>query len=309
MVNAPLVILDDSSFQDYCEQIGITPRLDGAVVRNLIRDVTDPDFRHVQNLPYLNTDGNGEGASVSRRPDSAGGGASVSGRPDSTGGGAGVSGRPDSTGGGASVSGGLDGAGKGTVSVLRRTGSEEMTAEVPVMCYTAEVPLLREEYAKLDYYQLVHFLPMSLWKDIRGQLGEGENTLYLRVLGGENVTLEQLNALQEQIDSLLAGKYAAESENRIQEYEVNGRQIQGMKLIFGGFCGLLAIIGIGNVFSNTLGFVRQRKREFVRYMSLGLTPENIGKMFRIEAMVLAGRPVLITVPLAVIVMGDRKSVV
>lgn len=250
-VNAPLVILDDSSFLDYCGQLGIPPRLDGAVVRNVIRDVTDPDFRHVKELPYLNADSAGEGA----------------------------------------------------VSVLRRTGSEEMTAEVPVLCYTAEVPLLREEYAKLDYYQLVHFLPMSLWKDIRGQLGEGENTLYLRVLGGENVTLEQLNALQEQIDSLLAGKYAAESENRIQEYEVNGRQIQGMKLIFGGFCGLLAIIGIGNVFSNTLGFVRQRKREFVRYMSLGLTPENIGKMFRIEAMVLAGRPVLITVPLAVIVMG------
>lgn len=250
MVNAPLVILDDSSFLDYCEQIGIPPCLDGAVVRNLIRDVTDPDFRHVQNVPYLNTGSTGEG----------------------------------------------------TVSILMRPGSEEM-AEVPVLCYTAEVPLLREEYATLDYYQLVHFLPVSLWEKIRGQIGEGEGELYLRILGGENVTLEQLNGLQERIDSLLAGKYVTESENRIQEYELNGRQIQGMKLIFGGFCVLLALIGIGNVFSNTLGFVRQRKREFARYMSLGLTPENMGKMFRIEAMVLAGRPVLVTLPLAVVVMG------
>ena len=52
-VNAPLVILDDSSFLDYCGQLGIPPRLDGAVVRNVIRDVTDPDFRHVKELPYL----------------------------------------------------------------------------------------------------------------------------------------------------------------------------------------------------------------------------------------------------------------
>lgn len=276
MVNAPLVILDDSSFMNYCEQIGIPPSLDGAVVRNLIRDVTDPDFRHVQNLPYLNIDSVGA-ENVSGQPDSAEEGAvSVPGQPDS--------------------------AGEGAVSVLRRPGSEE-TAEVPVLCYTAEVPLLREEYATLDYYQLVHFLPVSLWEKVREQMGEGERELYLCILGGENVTLEQLNGLQEQIESLLAGKYVAESENRIQEYEVNGRQIQGMKMIFGGFCVLLALIGMGNVFANTLGFVRQRKREFARYMSLGLTPENMGKMFRIEAMVLAGRPVLITLPLAVIVVG------
>ena len=48
-----------------------------------------------------------------------------------------------------------------------------------------------------------------------------------------------------------------------------------MKVIFGGFCVLLAVIGIGNVFSNTLGFVRQRKREFARYLSVGLTPEGM----------------------------------
>ena len=76
-----------------------------------------------------------------------------------------------------------------------------------------------------------------------------------------------------------------------------------MMAIFGGFCVLLAIIGIGNVFSNTLGFVRQRKREFARYMSVGLTPGGIKKMFCIEALVIAGRPIVFTIPLAVIVVG------
>ena len=76
-----------------------------------------------------------------------------------------------------------------------------------------------------------------------------------------------------------------------------------MRVAFGCFCVLLAIIGIGDVFSNTLGFVRQRKREFARYMSIGLTSANIRKMFCIEAAVLAGRPILITLPFAVITVG------
>ena len=63
---------------------------------------------------------------------------------------------------------------------------------------------------------------------------------------------------------------------------------------------LLAFIGIANVFSNTLGFIRQRKREFARYMSIGMTPEGMRKMFWIEALVIAGRPVLITLPITAV---------
>lgn len=91
--------------------------------------------------------------------------------------------------------------------------------------------------------------------------------------------------------------------SRIQEKITNDKIIQGYMIILGGFCTLLAIIGIGNVFSNTLGFIRQRKREFARYMSVGLTPEGIRKMFCIEALVIAGRPILITIPLTVIAVG------
>ena len=76
-----------------------------------------------------------------------------------------------------------------------------------------------------------------------------------------------------------------------------------MMTIFGGFCVLLAVIGIGNVFSNTLGFVRQRKREFARYMSVGMTQGEIKKMFCVEAFTIAGRPILITLPLAVVAVG------
>ncbi len=247
LVNVPIVILDDTSFLAYCEQVGITPRLDGAVIWNQIRDVTNPDFRHPQYMPYVK--------------------------------------------------------GENAVSILRQSGKEELSAEIPVLSYTEKVPVLREEYATLDYYELVHFIPVSLWKEIKEQIGGSEEDTYICMLGRENVTLEELDALQGQVESLIAGNYKVESENRIQEVEANDKQIQGMMTIFGGFCVLLAIIGIGNVFSNTLGFVRQRKREFARYMSIGMTQGEIKKMFCVEALTIAGRPILITLPLAVVAVG------
>ena len=246
LVNAPIVILDDTSFLDFCEQVGVAPSLDGAIILNQIRNVTNPDFRHPEYFPYIKE--------------------------------------------------------QKTTSVLKQTGNESMMAEIPVLSYTEKVPMLREEYAKSDYYELVHFIPMSLWKEVKGQIaGCGEDS-YICVLGKENVTLEELNTLQDSMEQVMGTEYILESENRIQEQEANDTQIRGMMAIFGGFCALLAIIGIGNVFSNALGFVRQRKREFARYMSVGVTPVEIRKMFCIEALVIAGRPILLTLPLAVLIV-------
>lgn len=247
LVNSPIIIMDDDSFLGFCEQIGITPQLDGAIILNQIRDVTNPDFRHPEYMPYVKGDKN--------------------------------------------------------TSTLRQSGNVEMLAEIPVLSYTDKTPVLREEYATIDYYELVHFIPVTLWMKMKGQIAGSENDTYICALGREAVTLEELTALQKEITQCLGGNYYIESENRIQEQEVNAKQIQGMMALFGGFCVLLAVIGIGNVFSNTLGFVRQRKREFARYMSVGLTPEEIRKMFCVEAIVIAGRPILITLPVAAIIVG------
>ena len=83
----------------------------------------------------------------------------------------------------------------------------------------------------------------------------------------------------------------------------NDEMMDGFMMIIGAFCVLLATIGVANVFSNTLGFIQQRKREFVQYMSIGMTEANIRKMFSIEALVIAGRPLLITLPLTVVFVG------
>lgn len=172
----------------------------------------------------------------------------------------------------------------------------ETAVELPVLSYTREVPVLREEY---DNYALVQFIPLWFWKAIAGQMTGAKQTTYIRLLGQEGAGLYELNRLEAVVRHLLEQSYEVEGENRIQEKITNNNMIKGEEMILGAFCGLLTAIGIANVFSNTLGFLRQRRREFAQYLSIGMTPANMRKMFAVEAFVIAGRPIAITLPLTV----------
>lgn len=244
LVKAPIVVMDDAGFIEYCEQIGITPEINGSIVLNRIWDSINSNFRYKEYIPFIKEERN-------------------------------------------------------TIT-LQNAGQGENSAEIPVLGFTQEVPVLREEYANDT---LVQFIPLSVWKEMAGQIGNIETDAYIRILADEGITLAQLNTLETEVVQVLGHEYTLESENRIQEKVSDENMQKGAMLILGAFCVLLAIIGIANVFSNTLGFLSQRKREFAQYMSVGMTPEGMQKMFCIEALVIAGRPLLITLPLTVLSVG------
>jgi putative ABC transport system permease protein len=185
------------------------------------------------------------------------------------------------------------------ISIQNRDNAER-SVDVDVIAYTQEVPVLREEY---DNYALVQFISLSMWENIAGTIGNAEADTYVRVLADAELSLEEANVLDASVVNLIGKEYGVESENRIQEKVSNDEMLDGFMMIIGAFCILLATIGIANVFSNTLGFIQQRKREFVQYMSIGMTEDNIRKMFSIEALVIAGRPLFITLPLTVVFVG------
>lgn len=187
--------------------------------------------------------------------------------------------------------------GESQTTTLYNISKNDRMAEVPVLAYTQTSPLLREEY---ENYALVHFISVTMWKETLEQIGEVESDSYIRIFSSGNADLADLDNLEKEAVSFVGGEYEVESENRVQERLSNDNLIYGMKVILGAFCVLLAVIGIANVFSNTLGFLRQRKRELARYMSIGLTPQEMRKMFCIEACVIAGKPLLITLPLTVL---------
>lgn len=237
-VDAPIVILDDDSFLNFCSRIGAEPSLEGAVVLNRIWDSAGSNFRYPAYVPFVREESRS--------------------------------------------------------AVLCPDGKSENGIEIPVLSYTQTVPALREEYQD---YALVHFMPLCLWKEKMESVGETEPDSYIRVLAMEGAGLGELNSLENGIGRIVFPEYEAVSENRIQKRLANDNLMLGMKVILGAFCVLLAMIGVVNVFSNTLGFLRQRKREFARYLSIGLTPRELRKLFCIEAFVTAGRPLLITLPL------------
>lgn len=244
LVQAPIVIMDDTGFEEYCEQIGVIPETNGVIVLNRIWDSINSNFRYKEYVPFIKEEQN--------------------------------------------------------TIILQNDAQAENSVEVPVLAFTQKTPVLREEYAG---YGLVQLIPLSVWKEIAGQIGNAETDIYIRVLAEEGITLMELNALEAEIMQVVSYKYRLESENRIREKVSDESMRKGFMLILGAFCASLAVIGIANVFSNTLGFLRQRKREFAQYMSVGMTPENMRKMFCIEALAIAGRPLLITLPLTVLFAG------
>ena len=254
-VKASVIILDDESFKEFCGQVGIAPRIDGAILLNRIWDSIHSNFRYPQYIPYVREDLD---TVVLHRMAAAGEAGQV-----------------------------MD---------------EKDSAKVPVLACTDMTPALREEYGKSDH-DLVHFIPLSLWREISGKVGGAEPDCYIRALAGDRTSPEALCALEDEIIKIVGQTYEVESENRIQEKLDNDKMIAGYELVLGGFCVLLAIIGIAHVFSNTQGFLRQRKKEFARYMSIGLTPRGMWKIFCIEALVTVGRPMFLTLVLTIMAMA------
>ena len=189
-----------------------------------------------------------------------------------------------------------------STTVLCKPGQEDVEVEIPVTAYAHQIPAFREQFGVEDYHELAHFIPASLWEKIGGQLGDTGPDTTVRILTEERDSLEMLDSLEKEVDALLE-EYDVESENRIRAGLESDRAYDALVTIFGSFCVLLAIFGISSVFLNTLSFVRQRRREVARYLSVGMTPEGVWKMFCVEALVLAGRPVLITLPIAILLTG------
>ena len=240
-IQAPVVIMDDSSFAMYCEQIGVSSAENGSVVLNRIWDNINSNFRYKEYVPFL-----------SENQDTM---------------------------------------------TLQNLNDATAAVVLSVLGFTQEPPVLREEY---DNYALVQFVSLSTWKQIEETIGNAEPDTCIRILSERERTLTELNAIKTELTNVLGHNISFEIENRIQEKIDNDAMLSGYKLVVGALCVLLAFIGIANVFSNTLGFIRHRKREFARYMSIGMTPEGMRKMFLIEALVIAGRPVLITLPVTAV---------
>lgn len=196
----------------------------------------------------------------------------------------------------------------GTIS-LKRSREDAQSVEIPVLAYTEKLPNLREGY---EDYALVQIMSVSLWNSISGQISkqtdvdkiEADNC-YIRILAKQDKNRDQMQKLEMEVSAIMeqikqTEQFTFTLENRLEEKETNDSLIWGYQIVLGGFCIILAAIGISNVFTNTLGMVQQRKRELAQYMSVGMTPKQMRNMFGREVLIITGKPILIMLPITTV---------
>lgn len=83
-------------------------------------------------------------------------------------------------------------------------------------------------------------------------------------------------------------------ESRLEEQADDERIRSGLRFIAAVAAAVLALTGLSNVFSSTLGQVRERKREFAKYLSVGMSPKGLKKILWLEALKISVTPLLLS---------------
>lgn len=169
---------------------------------------------------------------------------------------------------------------------------EQDKIQVELNSFTDKIPDLREEYTD---FSLVQIMPENKYVELSKSIPVNEAYYKIRTISEGKIA-----EVEKQVDKVLDGTYEYELENRkeVEEYEVVARW--GYRLIVGGLCGLLACIGITNVFANTVGGIFLRKREFARYLSIGFTPGGLAKILAIEGGIIGLKPILYSLPINIL---------
>ena len=81
--------------------------------------------------------------------------------------------------------------------LLQNRDDAAAAVTIPVLGYTQEPPVLREEY---DNYALVQFLSVSSWKQIEKVIGNAEQDTYIRVLATKDRSLTELQTIENRAD-------------------------------------------------------------------------------------------------------------
>lgn len=177
---------------------------------------------------------------------------------------------------------------------LRENGGEGRTDESGALrlelgAFAEKGPDLREEF---EDFSLVQIVPERVYQTKLASVFPDDG-MYFKI---RTVSEEKIGTAEEKLAGLLDGKYEYHLENRKTEEAFEEKVREGYKILVGTLCGLLAFVGIVNVFANTLGGIYMRRREFARYLSVGFTPGNLAKVLAVESCITALGPILISLP-------------
>lgn len=155
------------------------------------------------------------------------------------------------------------------------------------------------------YFTLVAIMPMehvlglaSSCSPIKQNSG---STVYAQLLTDSTgeVSLPVIREASDKVEKILASSYGsgdysiADLDLRQEMNEDSGRVIN---MVVAFLTGLLAVIGLSNVWASISGNLRQRSREFAMLKSTGLSPKQLFYMLFLEGLSLGLKPLLLSLP-------------
>lgn len=157
---------------------------------------------------------------------------------------------------------------------------------VSISTQTDKFPALREEYPD---FSLLLVLPDTDTAADKLDAYFMDSVSYFSI---KAVSEERIPDISKNLKNLLGGNYEYILEDRTELERTNVSIRNAYKVVIGSLAALLVCIGLANVFSNTYGHIYQRRREFARYISVGLSPKGVAKVLASEALILGFKPVL-----------------
>lgn len=155
---------------------------------------------------------------------------------------------------------------------------------VTVSAFTTTLPAIKEE---LIDYSLSLIIPQDFYVNLAESFPYTESFYNIKL-----VSKSYDAAVQNDIKILLQEKNSYTLDSKLTEEIFDSSVRRAHRFLMGAFAGLLSCIGIANVFSSTLGQIYQRRKEFTRYLSVGLSPKGMKKILAMETLIVALRPIV-----------------
>lgn len=153
------------------------------------------------------------------------------------------------------------------------------------------------ENAKTARYDLLQIMPMSRVNELAEPFARNPTTKINGVLCTDDP--KQIVPVRKETEQICesyfgSGDYSVTDE--VEYYENQESALQMVTILFGFVAGLLAVIGLSNVWSTVLGTLSARRREFSMLRSAGLPPKGVYQMPLLEGCLLGLNPILLSIP-------------
>lgn len=173
------------------------------------------------------------------------------------------------------------------------------------------------ETIRLSHFTLVAIMPMDHVLDIASSCStkrqNSSHSLYGDFLTDSTgkVSYPAIKKASAQLEDIMSsyygsGDYSIADLAMRDEMKADSMRVMNMIVVF--LTGLLAVIGLSNVWASISGNLRQRSREFAMLKSAGLSPKQLWKMLFLEGISLGLKPLILSLPFQAAILALFLSI-